>query len=241
MEKIKVLVVDDSPLIRAALSQSADARDDGAVVGCAQNPPAGTRSGVSGKLILIGASTGGTEAVREVLMRFPADSPAILITQHMPPGFTKSFAERLDKCCQVAVKEAEDGEPVLPGHAYVAPGTHHMSLRRNGTRFMINLSDAPAVNRHRPSVEILFKSGAAAGPNVIGIMLTGMGRDGAAAMREMRDAGAWNVVQDEASSVVFGMPREAIAAGAADVVAPLGEIAARVISHLGRCGGVAGA
>jgi two-component system chemotaxis response regulator CheB len=193
------------------------------------------RLAASGKLILIGASTGGTEAVREVLMRMPADSPAILITQHMPAGFTKSFAERLNKSCQLAVKEAEDGEPVVPGHAYVAPGSHHMALRKSAGKYSISLSDGPPVNRHRPSVEVLFKSGAAAaGANAIGIMLTGMGRDGATAMREMRDAGSWNLVQDEASCVVFGMPREAIAAGAADVVVPLTEIAGRVIAHLSR-------
>lgn len=190
------------------------------------------------KLILVGASTGGTEAIREVLMAMPADSPGILVTQHMPAGFTKSFAERLNKCCDLAVKEAEDGERVLPGHAYIAPGSHHMLLKRSGANYMVALSDAPPVNRHRPSVEVLFKSGAqVAGANVTGIMLTGMGKDGATAMREMRDAGAWNVVQDEASCVVFGMPREAIAAGAANEVAPLKEIAARVVAHLNKTGG----
>ena len=189
------------------------------------------------KLILIGASTGGTEAIREVLMGMPPDSPGILITQHMPAGFTKSFAERLNKCCDLAVKEAEDGERVLPGHAYVAPGSHHLLLRKSGANYLTVLSDAPPVNRHRPSVEVLFKSGAEiAGPNVVGVMLTGMGKDGALAMREMRDAGAWNVVQDEASCVVFGMPREAIAAGAANEVVPLKDIAARLLAQFGRAG-----
>ena len=189
------------------------------------------------KLILIGASTGGTEAIREVLMGMPPDSPGVLITQHMPAGFTKSFAERLNKCCALAVKEAEDGERVLSGHAYIAPGSHHLVLRKSGANYLTVLSDGPPVNRHRPSVEVLFKSGAqVAGPNVVGVMLTGMGRDGALAMREMRDAGAWNVVQDEASCVVFGMPREAIAAGAANEVVPLKDIAARVRAQLGRQG-----
>ena len=132
------------------------------------------------KLIPIGASTGGTEAIREVLMGMAPDSPGILITQHMPAGFTKSFAERLNKCCDIAVKEAEDGERVLPGHAYIAPGSHHLLLRKSGANYLTVLSDAPPVNRHRPSVEVLFKSGAeVAGPNVVGVMLTGMGKDGA--------------------------------------------------------------
>jgi two-component system chemotaxis response regulator CheB len=203
----------------------------------AMPPPLGNRIASSEKLILVGASTGGTEAIREVLVGMPADSPGILITQHMPAGFTKSFADRLNKCCSLVVKEAEDGERVLPGHAYIAPGSHHLLLKKSGANYMTALSDAEPVNRHRPSVELLFRSGAqVAGPSVIGVMLTGMGKDGAVAMREMRDAGAWNVVQDEASCVVFGMPREAIAAGAANEVAPLKEIAGRVLGHLSRMG-----
>jgi two-component system chemotaxis response regulator CheB len=189
--------------------------------------------GAGDRLILIGASTGGTEAIRELLSGLPADMPPILITQHMPAGFTKSFAERLNKYCKLAVKEAEDGERVLPGHAYIAPGSHHLLLKRNGGGYVTSLSDGPPVNRHRPSVEVLFRSGAeVAGPQIIGVMLTGMGRDGAQAMRDMRDAGSYNIVQDEASSVVFGMPREAIAAGAANEVAPLGEIAGRIVGQL---------
>jgi two-component system chemotaxis response regulator CheB len=202
-----------------------------------QVPGAGFKLASTEKLILIGASTGGTEAIREVLTALPPDSPGILITQHMPAGFTKSFADRLNKCCALAVKEAEDGERVLPGHAYIAPGSHHLLLRKSGANYVTALSDAAPVNRHRPSVEVLFRSGAeVAGPNIVGVMLTGMGKDGALAMREMRDAGSWNVVQDEASCVVFGMPREAIAAGAADEVMPLKDIAAGVIAHLGRHG-----
>jgi two-component system chemotaxis response regulator CheB len=197
----------------------------------------GVRLASTEKLILIGASTGGTEAIREVLAGMPADSPGILITQHMPPGFTRSFAERLNKSCNLKVKEAEDGERVLPGHAYIAPGSHHLLLRKSGANYITSLSDGPPVNRHRPSVEVLFKSGAAvAASNILGVMLTGMGKDGATAMREMRDAGSWNVVQDEASCVVFGMPREAIAAGAADEVVALKDVAGRLIQHLNRVG-----
>jgi two-component system chemotaxis response regulator CheB len=190
-----------------------------------------------GRVILIGASTGGTEAIRELLSGLPAEVPAILIAQHMPAGFTKSFADRLNKYCKLSVKEAEDGEQVLPGRVYIAPGSHHLLLKRSGTGYVTALSDGPPVNRHRPSVEVLFHSGAeAAGHAVVGVMLTGMGKDGAQAMRDMRDAGSYNIVQDEASSVVFGMPREAIAAGAAHEVAPLDEIAGRVVGQLMKSG-----
>jgi two-component system chemotaxis response regulator CheB len=185
------------------------------------------------KLIFVGASTGGTEAIREFLQRLPADAPAVLITQHMPPGFTQTFAARLDSLCKVRVREAKHGERVLPGHAYIAPGGHHMLLGRNGANYVTVLDDGPPVNRHRPSVEILFRSAAQlAGRNALGIMLTGMGKDGAAAMREMKDSGAYNVAQDESSCVVFGMPKEAIAAGAVDAVVPLTEIAGHVLARL---------
>jgi two-component system chemotaxis response regulator CheB len=192
------------------------------------------------KLIIIGASTGGTEAIREVLTRLPADSPAVLITQHMPPGFTRSFAQRLDSLCRITVSEALDGERVLPGHAYIAPGDRHLRLARSGANYLIALDDAPPVNRHRPSVEVLFKSAAQlAGPNVLGVMLTGMGKDGAGAMLEMKQAGAFNLAQDEASCVVFGMPKEAIAAGAVDEVLPVTRIAGRLLEKLAELGGVA--
>ncbi len=185
------------------------------------------------KLIFIGASTGGTEATREVLMQLPADSPAVLITQHMPPGFTKSYAMRLDGLCRLRVKEASDGERLLPGHAYIAPGGLHLSVERSGANYVARVRDGEPVNRHKPSVEVLFRSAAqVVGPNAIGVMLTGMGADGARAMREMRDAGAWNVCQDEASCVVFGMPREAIAAGAAHEVLPLARIAPAMLERL---------
>jgi two-component system chemotaxis response regulator CheB len=185
------------------------------------------------KIIFIGASTGGTEATREVLMQLPADAPAVMITQHMPPGFTKSYAARLDGLCRISVAEARDGERVLPGHAYIAPGGHHLSVERSGANYLARVQDGEPVNRHKPSVEVLFDSAArVVGRNALAVMLTGMGADGARAMRTMRDAGSWNLVQDEASCVVFGMPREAIAHGAAHEVLPLKQIAPRLMEWL---------
>ena len=182
------------------------------------------------KAVVIGASTGGTEAIRVVLVNLPPDAPAILITQHMPPGFTASYAARLNSLCRIAVKEAVDGERVLPGHAYIAPGGLHLSVERSGANYLARVAEGEPVNRHRPSVEVLFRSAArVVGANAIGIMLTGMGADGARAMKEMRDAGSWNIAQDEASCVIFGMPREAIAHGAAHEVLPLSSIARRLI------------
>ena len=185
------------------------------------------------KLIFIGASTGGTEAIKEILVNLPADCPAIVITQHMPPGFTTSFAARLNSLSQITVKEASHGERILPGHAYIAPGGKQFHIGRSGANYVAVVDDGPAVNRHKPSVEVLFKSGAAlVGRNAYAIMLTGMGNDGAAAMREMKDAGSYNYVQDEASCIVFGMPREAIAHGAADEVLPLTQIAPALVAKL---------
>lgn len=185
------------------------------------------------KIICIGASTGGTEAIREVLVPMPADAPAIVITQHMPPGFTTSFATRLNGLCKIRVAEARDGERILPGHAYIAPGGRHFRIERSGSNYVAVVEDTEPVNRHRPSVEVLFKSCARViGPNAIGIMLTGMGADGASAMREMKDAGSYNYVQDEASCVVFGMPRMAIQHGAAHEVLPLNQIAPAVLARL---------
>jgi len=185
------------------------------------------------KIIFIGASTGGTEATREVLCALPPDSPAVMITQHMPPGFTKSYATRLDSLCQIAVKEATDGERVLPGHAYIAPGGMHLSVERSGANYVARVRDGDPVNRHKPSVEVLFNSAATVvGRNAVGVMLTGMGADGAKAMRNMRDAGAYCVAQDEPSCVVFGMPREAIAAGGCQEVLPLKGIATHLMDFL---------
>lgn len=185
------------------------------------------------KLICIGSSTGGTEAIKEILTRMPADSPGIVITQHMPPGFTTSFAARLNSLCQITVQEAINGERILPGHAYIAPGGKQFRIDRSGANYVAVVEDGEPVNRHKPSVEVLFKSCAqVVGRNAFGIMLTGMGNDGAKAMREMKDAGSYNYVQDEASCVVFGMPREAIAHGAADEVLPLTAIAPALLSRL---------
>lgn len=196
-------------------------------------PSSGMRLASTEKLVLVGASTGGTEAIRELLGGFPPDAPAIVITQHMPAGFTRSFALRLNDHCKLKVSEAVDGERLLPGHAYIAPGDHHLAVKRSGANYVASVTEGAPVNRHRPSVEVLFRSGAAcAGPNAIGIMLTGMGKDGATAMRELRDAGAYNFAQDEATCVVFGMPKEAIAAGAVHEVLPLPAIAGRALARL---------
>jgi len=191
------------------------------------------------KIIAMGSSTGGTEALREVLSMMPADGPAVMITQHMPPGFTRNFADRLNTLCRMRVKEAEDNERVLPGHAYIAPGGRQMRVRRSGANYMVQIDDGPPVNRHKPSVDVLFRSVAEqVGKNAIGVMLTGMGRDGADAMRVMRDAGAWNLAQDEASCVVYGMPREAVAAGAVEEIVPLNKIAEHILAHLREAGPV---
>ena len=187
----------------------------------------------SEKIIFIGASTGGTEATKDVLVELPHDTPAVMITQHMPPGFTRSYAQRLDSLCRIRVKEAEDGERVLPGHAYIAPGGLHLSVERSGANYVARVTDGDRVNRHKPSVDVLFRSAArVVGPNALGVMLTGMGGDGARAMREMRDEGSYNFVQDEASCIVFGMPREAIAEGAAHEILPLSAIAPALLARL---------
>jgi two-component system, chemotaxis family, protein-glutamate methylesterase/glutaminase len=192
----------------------------------------------SEKLIIIGASTGGTEAIREFLMQMPSDCPGILIAQHMPEGFTSSFAKRLDSLCKISVVESSGNERVLPGHAYIAPGHSHLLLTRSGANYMTRIEQSPPVNRHRPSVDVLFRSAAqAAGKNAVGVILTGMGKDGAAGMLEMRQAGAHNFAQDEASCVVFGMPREAIALGAAHDVGPLQALPRMVLEHLAAQGG----
>jgi len=196
-------------------------------------PALANRVASTEKLIIIGASTGGTEAIKDVLVQMPPDCPGILVTQHMPEAFTKSFALRLDSLCKISVKEAVHGERVLPGHAYVAPGHSHLLLKRSGANYMTELSQAPPVNRHRPSVDVLFRSAAnCAGKNAIGVILTGMGKDGAAGMLEMHQAGAHTFAQDEASCVVFGMPKEAIALGGVDDVVALPNMAKRVMAQL---------
>lgn len=185
----------------------------------------------SQKVIAIGASTGGVEALREVLAVLPPDIPPILVAQHMPPGFTETFARRLDSICRITVKQADDGEVVRTGAAYIAPGGRHLTLARRGVGYVLRVTDDPPVNRHRPSVDTLFRSVArTAGRQAIGVMLTGMGADGADAMLEMSRAGAFTIAQDEASCVVFGMPRQAIAMGGVRQVMPLGEIAERLLA-----------
>lgn len=185
------------------------------------------------KLIIVGASTGGTEAIREVLQPLPPDCPGIMIAQHMPAGFTHSFAQRLNGLCRITVKEAVHGERVLPGHAYIAPGGYHLSLARSGANYVAQVDQEPPVNRHRPSIDVLFDSVAThAGKNAIGIILTGMGRDGAAGLLRMRQAGAYTLAQDEASCVVFGMPREAIEMGAANEVVSIKEMSHRLMVRL---------
>lgn len=186
----------------------------------------------SEKIIAIGSSTGGTEALRQLLVPMPATSPGIVIAQHMPGGFTRSFANRLDHLCQMSVQEAEEGDRVLPGHVYIAPGGFHMELTRSGANYHIKLSDDSPINRHRPSVDALFHSVArCAGKNAVGAILTGMGSDGAAGLLAMREAGAWTIAQSERSCVVFGMPREAIALGAACETVDLDHIGQHILNH----------
>jgi two-component system, chemotaxis family, protein-glutamate methylesterase/glutaminase len=184
-------------------------------------------------IIAIGASTGGTEALRELLEVLPPNTPPIVITQHMPERFTKTFADRLNELCQIGVKEAQEGDSVIPGQALVAPGNYHMELRRSGAKYYVTLTQAPPVNRHRPSVDVMFGSvGQYAGANSVGVILTGMGNDGAAGMVKMKHAGAFTLAQDEGSCVVFGMPKEAIKAGGVDKVLPLSEIPGAVLAYL---------
>lgn len=183
------------------------------------------------KIVAIGASTGGTEALRVFLEALPADAPGVLIVQHMPEKFTASFAERLNTLCRVTVKEAEDGDSVIRGQALIAPGNKHLLLKRSGARYYVEVRDGPLVSRHRPSVDVLFRSTARyAGRNAVGVIMTGMGDDGARGLREMKEAGAYAIAQDEASCVVFGMPAEAIKLGAVDKVMPLTQIAAKVVA-----------
>lgn len=195
-------------------------------------PLMGSRMLSSEKLIIVGASTGGTEALKTFLMPMPADAPAILVAQHMPEAFTKSFADRLDGLCKMTVREGVHNERVLPGHVYIAPGHSHMLVRRSGSNYVIELNQTPPVNHHRPSVEVLFRSAAqSVAGNAIGVMLTGMGKDGAVGMLEMRQAGAYNFAQDEASCVVYGMPRAAFEIGAVHESLSIQDMAQRVLAR----------
>jgi two-component system, chemotaxis family, protein-glutamate methylesterase/glutaminase len=182
------------------------------------------------RIIAVGASTGGTEAIRELICAMPPDAPAIVISQHIPAAFSKPFAERMNRCSAMSVCEPQDGQYILPGHVYIAPGDQHLLVERDGARYRCRLSNGPHVNRHRPSVDVMFRSVAQnVGPNGIGVILTGMGDDGARGLKEMLDAGAPTIAQDEASSVVWGMPGAAVKLGAAQHVAPLHRIAKEVL------------
>jgi two-component system, chemotaxis family, protein-glutamate methylesterase/glutaminase len=184
------------------------------------------------KVVVIGASTGGTEALRSLLEVLPPDAPGIVIVQHMPEVFTRAFANRLDTLCQISVKEAEVNDTVLRGRALIAPGNHHVLLKRSGARYYVDIKDGPLVSRHRPSVDVLFRSAARyAGKNAVAVIMTGMGDDGASGMLEMKEAGATTIAQDEATSVVFGMPNEAIKRGAVDWILPLDGIAGSILTH----------
>jgi two-component system, chemotaxis family, protein-glutamate methylesterase/glutaminase len=189
----------------------------------------------SEQLIAVGASTGGTEAIREFLVGMPVDCPGIAIVQHMPENFTRMFAERLNGLCEITVKEAEHNDPILPGHAYIAPGGKHLWVKRDAGQLVAKLSTEPPMNLHRPSVDFLFMSAAKfLGPDAIGVLMTGMGRDGAKGMAAMKEAGAWNIAQDEATCVIFGMPREAIEIGATHEVAPLDRLRERALARVAK-------
>ena len=183
-------------------------------------------------VVVVGASTGGTEALKDFLVMLPEDSPGIVIVQHMPEHFTASFAQRLDSLCRISVREAENGDIVQRGQALIAPGNHHLLLKREGKDYYVEVKDGPLVSRHRPSVDVLFRSAARyAGKNAIGIIMTGMGDDGAKGMKEMHDAGSFNIAQDEATCIVYGMPGEAVKAGAVDKIVPLPEIASAMLNN----------
>jgi two-component system, chemotaxis family, protein-glutamate methylesterase/glutaminase len=184
------------------------------------------------KVVVVGASTGGTEAIRILLEAMPMDAPGIVIVQHMPEHFTAAFAERINTLCGITVKEAEKNDSVIRGRALIAPGNQHVLLKRSGARYFVDLKNGPLVSRHRPSVDVLFRSAARyAGKNAVGVIMTGMGDDGARGMREMKDAGAYTIAQDEVSSVVFGMPKEAIKLGAVDKIVSLQRIVPEVLKH----------
>ena len=186
------------------------------------------------KVVVVGASTGGTEALRIFLESLPADAPGIVIVQHMPEGFTRAFSQRLDGLCRISVKEAADNDTVVRGRALIAPGNHHLLLKRSGARYYVEVKDGPLVSRHRPSVDVLFRSAARyAGKNAVGVIMTGMGDDGAHGMLEMKEAGAVNIAQDEATCIVFGMPNEAIKLGGVDHIRPLEAISREVIRLCG--------
>jgi two-component system chemotaxis response regulator CheB len=213
---------------RQAVPHVAKGADDEGVLPLLRNPLTSSE-----KLIIIGASTGGTEAIKDVLMALPPDCPGVVIAQHIPKAFSTPFAKRMDRMCQMTVFEAEDGQQIRPGHVYIAPGDRHLMVVRDGARYVCRLDDGSPVNRHKPSVDVLFRSVAQqAGRNAVGVILTGMGKDGAVGLKEMRDVGSPTIAQDEATSVVWGMPGEAVQIGAAAEVLPLNEVAPRMLQLL---------
>ena len=219
------------PLVEVPAMSVADRHDAGVVLPKRSAP---THFATTDRIIAIGASTGGTEAIKEVLTHLPSDVPGIVIAQHIPQAFSGPFALRMDGCSVLNVCEARDGQPILAGHVYIAPGDRHLIVARDGARYQCRLSDGELVNRHRPSVDVLFRSVAqSAGRNSIGVMLTGMGRDGAEGMKEMREAGASTIAQDEASSVVWGMPGAAWQIGAVQTLHPLKQIAGHILELAG--------
>lgn len=230
MDEIEHQIADK---IRAAALARIRRHAAGSAPADSPRPLAGHLLSTTEKLVCIGSSTGGTEALKEVLSRMPANSPAILMTQHMPESFTKSFAARLNSLSAMTVKEAEANERILPGHAYLAPGHSHLLVKKSGAYYYTELSKADPVNRHRPSVDVLFNSAATVlGHNAIAVMLTGMGKDGAAGMLAMRQAGAHTIAQDEATCVVYGMPKAAVEIGAVQEVTPLASIAGAILKNL---------
>lgn len=240
MSKIRVLSVDDSALMRQIMTEIINSHSDMEMVATAPDPLVARDliKKFNPDVLTLDVEMPRMDGLDflEKLMRLrpmPLSSPAVIITQHMPPGFTRSFAERLNKLCQISVKEAEDGERVLPGHAYIAPGDKHMELARSGANYQIKIHDGPPVNRHRPSVDVLFHSVAKhAGRNAVGVILTGMGNDGAAGMLAMYQAGAWTIAQNEASCVVFGMPREAINMGGVSEVVDLSQVSQQMLAKI---------
>jgi two-component system chemotaxis response regulator CheB len=220
---------------RLKVPRRADPNDTVTMPAVVEKRPVPRGVKTSERLIAVGASTGGTEAIREFLVGMPTDCPGIVIVQHMPENFTRMFAERLNGLCKINVKEAEHNDPILPGHAYIAPGGKHLWVKRDEGQLLAKLSTEPPMNLHRPSVDFLFLSAAKfVGADAIGIIMTGMGRDGAAGMLEMKKAGAWTIAQDEATSVIFGMPREAIEAGAVQEVAPLNKLRDKALARVAK-------
>lgn len=237
MDGLNDLVYEIGEKIRAASRARIRRHAISSTTVSAPQPLAGHFLHTTEKIIFVGSSTGGTEALKEFLSRMPSTAPAVMITQHMPESFTNSFAQRLNTLSAMTVKEAEHNERVVPGHAYVAPGHSHLLVKKSGAYYYTELSKADPVNRHRPSVDVLFNSAAeVAGPNALGVIMTGMGKDGAQGMLAMRNAKAYTIAQDEASCVVFGMPKAAIEIGAAMEVASLNDIAGRLLERLGRRG-----